>query len=145
MNDLETFRATILADHIEAEAALALRGDIEPRMALWSRNDPVSLLGAWGPNYTGWNEVSRVFRWVAARLGSAKISNFRCDIEIVEVCGDFAYTVWYERFDMSVDDGPVEPVTVRVTHIYRRESSEWKVVHRHGDFAPIDESPPLKP
>ena len=32
-------------------------------------------------------------------------------------------------------------MTVRVTHIYRREDGEWKIVHRHGDSAPADDSP----
>jgi ketosteroid isomerase-like protein len=34
---------------------------------------------------------------------------------------------------VSVDGVPVEPYTLRVTQIYRREDGEWKVVHRHGD------------
>jgi ketosteroid isomerase-like protein len=40
------------------------------------------------------------------------------------------------------DDGTLEPITIRVTHVYRREDGEWKIVHRHGDTAPPDESPP---
>jgi ketosteroid isomerase-like protein len=35
-------------------------------------------------------------------------------------------------------------VTVRVTHVYRREHGEWKIVHRHGDSVPLDESPPVE-
>jgi ketosteroid isomerase-like protein len=38
-----------------------------------------------------------------------------------------------ERFNGSIAGRPVEPVTVRVTHIYRREDGNWKIVHRHGD------------
>jgi ketosteroid isomerase-like protein len=34
-------------------------------------------------------------------------------------------------------------MTVRVTHVYRRENGEWKIVHRHGDSVPVDESPPV--
>jgi ketosteroid isomerase-like protein len=30
---------------------------------------------------------------------------------------------------------------IRVTHIYRLEDGQWRLVHRHGDFAPVDESP----
>jgi ketosteroid isomerase-like protein len=33
------------------------------------------------------------------------------------------------------------PWTVRVTHVYRREDGDWRIVHRHGDLAPVDESP----
>ena len=52
---------------------------------------------------------------------------------LVEVSGDMAYTLGFERFNGSIAGRPVEPVTVRVTHIYRREDGEWKIVHRHGD------------
>lgn len=55
-----------------------------------------------------------------------------------------AYTVGYERFTGSIDGAPAAPITIRVTHVYRRENGAWKIVHRHGDFAPVDESPPAK-
>jgi hypothetical protein len=50
-----------------------------------------------------------------------------------DVSGDLAYTVGYEHCLRSLDGGPVESATLRVTHIYRREDGEWKIVHRHGD------------
>jgi ketosteroid isomerase-like protein len=141
MKDLDDFKAQFLARQAAAEEAMVL-GDPEPRMALWSRNDPVSLLGAWGPNKTGWDELSRIFRWVAERLGSQINTDFHYDVEVAEVSGDMAYTVGYERFNTQVGDGPIEPYSVRVTHIYRRENGEWKIVHRHGDVEPDDQSPP---
>jgi ketosteroid isomerase-like protein len=45
------------------------------------------------------------------------------------------------RFNHHTEDGRVEPITVRVTHVYRRDDGAWKIVHRHGDLAPTDESP----
>ena len=48
MSELEEFRSTILAHQAEAEAALALHGDVEPRLALWTRRDPVTLFGRGG-------------------------------------------------------------------------------------------------
>ena len=50
------------------------------------------------------------------------------------------YTVGYERGAMVVDGGGAQPMSIRVTHIYRRETGDWRLVHRHADFAPIDES-----
>lgn len=50
-----------------------------------------------------------------------------------EAVGDMAYAIGYERFTGSIAGRTVEPVTVRSTHIYRREEGEWKIVHHHGD------------
>jgi ketosteroid isomerase-like protein len=130
MNDLEEFHATMLARQHEAEAAF-VRGDPEPRLGLWSRRDPVTLFGAIGMSESGWDQLSRTFRWVASRFSD--VSDFRFDVELVEVSGDMAYTLGFERFNGSVAGRPAEPVTVRVTHIYRREDGEWKIVHRHAD------------
>jgi ketosteroid isomerase-like protein len=130
MTELEEFSATILAHQIEAEAAI-VHGDARPRMALWSRRDPVTLFGAIGMSESGWEQLDRTFSWVASRF--SEVSDFRFDVELVQVSGDMAYTLGFERFNGSIAGRPVEPVTVRVTHIYRREGGEWKIVHRHAD------------
>jgi ketosteroid isomerase-like protein len=49
---------------------------------------------------------------------------------VADVVGDMAYAVGYDRVNASIDDRPVEPITVRSTHVYRRETGEWKIVHR---------------
>jgi ketosteroid isomerase-like protein len=100
-------------------------------MELWSRRDPVTLFGAIGMSESGWEKLSRTFSWVASRFSD--VSDFRFDVEMVEVVGDMAYTLGFERFKASVAGRPVETVTVRVTHIYRREEGDWKIVHRHAD------------
>jgi ketosteroid isomerase-like protein len=139
MSELDEFRSTILARQLRAEEAMH-QGDPEPRLKLWSRRDPVSLIGGWGPNKFGWEDVSRTFRWVASRFSKGR--DYRWDIEVAYVSGDLGYTVGYERSKASIDGGPVEEHKLRVTHVYRREDGEWKIVHRHGDIAPVDQSPP---
>ena len=37
-------------------------------------------------------------------------------------------------------DGAQSTYTLRTTHVYRREDSEWKIVHRHSDYPPVDGS-----
>jgi len=64
MSDLEDFRE-FLARQTEAEEAI-VQGDLEPRMELWSRRDPVTLFGAAGMNQSGWEELSKTFRRVAS-------------------------------------------------------------------------------
>ena len=131
MDEAEEFRATILARQTEAEEALVTRADAGPRMELWSRRDPVTLFGALGMSESGWDKLGAIFPWVAARFSD--VSDFRFEVELVQVSGDMAYTLGFERFNGSIAGRPVEPVTVRVTHIYRRENGEWKIVHRHAD------------
>jgi ketosteroid isomerase-like protein len=131
VDEVGEFRATMLAAQAEAEEAIVTRSDAGPRMKLWSRRDPVTLFGAIGMCESGWNKLSQIFPWVAARFSN--VTDFRFDVEVVEVIGDMAYTLGFERFNGSIAGRPVEPVLVRVTHIYRREDGEWKIVHRHAD------------
>lgn len=141
--ELDEFRTQFLARQTEAEEAM-IHGQLEPRLELWSRRDPVSLFGALGPCKTGWDEVSRNFRWAASHFADLAYSrsDFHYDVEVADVSGDMAYTVGFERFKASREDGPPEQVRVRVTHVYRRENGAWKIVHRHGDLTPEDQSPP---
>jgi ketosteroid isomerase-like protein len=71
--------------------------------------------------------VSRTHRWVASRFSNC--DSYEFELIAAAVGGDVAYTVGYERHSTSIDGGPVEPHTLRVTHAYRRENGEWKIVH----------------
>jgi ketosteroid isomerase-like protein len=137
MSELDDFLAATLPRQLKAEEALH-NGDVTPRLEMWSRQEPLTVFGALrGAN--GWDEVSQSFRWVASRFSNCTAFNF--DLVGAGVSGDLAYTVGYERCSRSWDGGPVESTTLRVTHVYRRENGEWKVVHRHADPPPIDQSP----
>ncbi len=138
MSELDDFLTETLARQIEAEEALH-NGDPEPRLKMWSTKDPVTLLGAFGIANSGWNEVSEAFRWVASRFSNGTAYSF--DLLAAGASGDLAYTVGYERSRVSIDGGPVKPNTLRVTHVYRRENGEWKIVHRHGDGLPSNRGP----
>jgi len=137
MTELDEFLATVIPRQVEAEKAIH-RGDLTLRMEMWSRRDPVTLFGAWGPCNSGWDEVSRTFHWVASRFSGNRA--YALDLVAADARGDLAYTVGYERSESSVDGGPIAPNVLRVTHVYRRENGEWKIVHRHGDHLPIDQS-----
>ena len=138
MGELEEFLATGLKQQIDADFAIH-DGDPEPRMALWSHTEPVTVFGAAVPLVSGWPELEETFRWLATRFSRSKAF----DVELVAagVSGDLAYTVGFEHSEYSFEGGPVRPATLRVTHIYRREDGEWRIVHRHGDHPPVDERP----
>lgn len=140
MSELDDFLTETLRRQIQAEEALH-NGDPAPRLAMWSTRDPVTLFGGWGPCKSGTAEVSRISRWVASRF--SKCTAYSFELVAAGVSGDLAYTVGFEHSSVSVDGAEVNNV-LRVTHVYRREDGEWKIVHRHGDFPPVDQSPPVQ-
>jgi ketosteroid isomerase-like protein len=128
VTDKEEFIAWTQSRLRDAETALH-NGDAEPRLALWSSREPVSVLGAWR-SATGQEEVRHLFRALAETLSDCTSHVY--DIVAAEVIGDMAFTVGYERTQASVN-GERRRYVLRVTQIYRREDGEWKVAHRHGD------------
>jgi hypothetical protein len=113
-------------------------GDPDAYIGMWSRQEPVSLFGAWGPCKISWPDLERTYRWVGSRFGGGTMAS---ETVIAYAGRDLAYTVGYEQGVISVDGGPAREMRIRVTQIYRLEDDKWRLVHRHGDFAPIDESP----
>lgn len=138
MIELEIFLNTFLPLQIKAEKDIH-NGILEPRLELWTKNDPVTLFGAFGPCNVGTEAVTKTFEWVASVFSNCSEYNF--ELIAADISGDLAYTVGYEHSIRSVNNGPQEASTLRVTHIYRRENNEWKIVHRHADFLPKDQSP----
>jgi ketosteroid isomerase-like protein len=136
-SDRATF-ADMLSREQAAEAAV-VRGDPEPYKALWWRGEEVSLFGAFGPCKKGWPQLEKTFDWVASRYREGTVTG---EYEVVHEGGDLAYTVGYEISDVVLDGAPMTRQRLRVTQIYRREDGQWHLVHRHGDFAPADQSPP---
>ncbi len=119
-------------------AALAAMGsgDADPYAACWADEPDVTLFGAWGPIERGTPALERTFGWVASRFTGGELVP---DNVVVHSSGDLAYTVGFERGTVSVDGGSPQPMTIRVTHIYRRIQGTWRLVHRHADFPPPDQ------
>ena len=115
------------------------RSDPEPDRAMWSRREPVSLFGALGPHKAGWPEVEATIRPMAARFSDPDMTT---DVEVVQVGSELASTVGDEHGQVAID-GNRQPVRIRATHSSRREQDQWKLLHRHGDLAPVDASPPI--
>lgn len=132
MSEVDEFLTQTLSRYLEAERAIH-DGDAEPRTALWSHNEPVTLLGA-AVTRQGWSDIAPVFDWLASSFSNC--SSYRNEIIAAGASGDLAYLVALEHTKTSIDGDP-HAYTLRVTTIFRREEGEWKVVHRHADrFTP---------
>jgi ketosteroid isomerase-like protein len=140
MSELDDFLTPTLARQLEAEKAL-INGDPGPRLAMWSTQEPVTVFGAM-KDVIGSEEARQVFHWLASRFSNC--TDYRFELVAAGASGDLAYTLGYERFSFSMDGGPIQPIVLRVTHVYRREGGEWKTVHRHADAPPTEQTPPAE-
>jgi ketosteroid isomerase-like protein len=128
MTDREDFLSWLTTAVYEAERALH-NGDPAPRRALWSRNEPVSVLGAWR-NAHGQPEIDELF--TALGKSFSDCTSYEFELLSHDVVGDMAYTTGLEHTSASVDGQP-RTYTLRATQVYRREGGEWRVAHRHAD------------
>ena len=136
MDDLDDFLAAVLPPLTAADTALH-NGDAAPRIALWSRKDPVTLFGAVATRI-GWQEIEPTFAWLASRFSNCE--SFEYEVIAAGVSGDLGYIAGVEHTTAAVGDAAAEPYALRVTTVFRREEGEWRVVHRHGDPVPDSNS-----
>ena len=128
MTDREEFLTWVRTALYEAEFALH-DGDPAPRRAIWSRTEPVSVLGAWR-NAGGQREIDELF--TALGKSFSDCTSYEFELLAYDVIGDMAYTAGLEHTSASVDGQP-RTYTLRATQVYRREDGAWRVAHRHGD------------
>jgi ketosteroid isomerase-like protein len=129
MSDRDDFLAWVRTSLYQAELAMH-NGDAAPRRTLWSRNEPVTVLGAWR-NAKGQQELDELF--TALQSSFSDCTSHALDLQAFDVVGDMAYTTGLEHTSSSVDGQP-RSYTLRATQVYRRENGEWKVAHRHADM-----------
>ncbi len=91
------------------------------------------IMGAWGGYESGWTSVGPRLDWAAARFAEER--NATSERLAAGESGDLAYEIFLEKADtrlVGVED--FHPMTLRVTHLYRREQGEWKLIQRHAHF-----------
>lgn len=129
------FLAEVLPRQQAAEQSIRA-GDVGPRLALWSRRDPVSWLGQYGTSVVGGDEVVAHFARVASRLSDFDEVTF--EVVAAEAFADCAYVVGYEHATGRLDGGPRVSMTHRISRVYRREERQWHRPwprrHRPGDL-----------
>ena len=128
MTDRDDFLIWVNTALYDAERALH-NGDAGRRRALWSRKEPVSILGAWR-NATGQHELGELFTSLGRSFSDC--TSYEFELLAYDVVGDLAYTAGFEHTSASVDGQP-RTYSLRSTQVYRRKESERRVAHRHAD------------
>jgi ketosteroid isomerase-like protein len=130
MTDRDDFLAWVDSRLREAETALH-DGNAGPRHRIWSRTEPVTVLGAW-KNAIGHPAVDDLFDALEQTFSDCTSYDF--ELLAADVVADMAYTVGLEHTRTTVNGQP-RSYTLRATQVYRREGGEWRVAHRHADTA----------
>ena len=121
-----------MVDRCHAALAEIVRGNAEPWADLLSPEPDVSLGNPFGPFVLGFDNVMAAARGAAGRYRDGELIGF--DRVATYEAADLACVVEVERFRARVgDSADLAPVGLRVTSLYRAESGEWKLAHRHAD------------
>src|SRR5262245_52544495 len=112
-------------ERVRAALAAMSSGDPEPYIHCWAESADATLFGAWGPIEQGYRQLTETFGWVASRFRGGQLVP---ENTVAFASGDLAYTVGFERGEVVVDGGSPQPMTIRVTHIYRRINGAWRLV-----------------
>jgi ketosteroid isomerase-like protein len=117
-------------------AALAefMRANTEPFKDLYSRREDATLANPFGGVARGWNEVPDRLDRAASYYEDGELVS----IETIESdhAADLGYSIEIERVRARIGGRTTfDEVALRTTSIFRREGSDWKLVHRHADPA----------
>jgi hypothetical protein len=122
MTETEQFLATMSSRITEAEIALH-NGDSGPRIAMWSRAEPLTLFGAAMSGY-GWNEIGPIFGALGEQFSNCL--SYENQIIATEARGDLAIS-----WPLSLSGTGRNPGDARARRDYQRDPGhQWWADHR---------------
>ena len=126
--------ATVEATMARLHAAMAdvANGDVGAIKALYSHNADATSFYGWGGYEKGWDAVSKRWDWAGQQFKGGTVSYQNVTTVVTP---ELFYTTDIETFVMSGMADVAGPTgwSNRVTHIFRREAGDWRLVHRHGN------------
>jgi len=130
MSSPQSFEQAIEASHRALDEIT--RGNPEPFFGLYSRSEDATLANPYGPPARGFDEIEAAGRRAAANYHDGKAVGFETFAKFATA--ELGYTLEIERFETKVAGADeISPVALRVTSVYRREQSGWRLLHRQAD------------
>jgi len=124
----------------EAAARAYVNGDAGPLDRLSTQAEPASFFGPAGGHRSGAAAVTTAYRQGTALFSGAGETH----LEILQQGASDTLAFWtgIQRATVRLH-GKAEavPMDLRITEIFRREDSGWKLVHRHADMLTADPRP----
>ncbi len=126
-----------LVGRTEEATSAYIRGDMDHYLALTPHARGYTLLQPFGGPPTRYEDRAESVKASADYFkgGEAKLESVE-----THAWGDTVVLVMIERQHGEVGGLPDQDWSLRVTHVYRRDGSDWRLVHRHADplVHPID-------
>lgn len=122
--------ADLVRQSVEANSAL-MRGDIDRYRALITYTDDFLLMSPFGGTPTHGSDMTGE-RW-AAMGRFFRNGTFAQEVVAAYGSADMVVLATIERNCVEVGGLPAQDWALRVTLVYCREGSEWRLAHRHAD------------
>jgi ketosteroid isomerase-like protein len=133
---------------LHAAMAQVANGDIGAITALYSRGSEATSFYGWGGYEKGWDAVAQRWDWAGQQFKGGTVSYENITTVVTP---ELAYTTDIETFQarMAGMEGPTK-WSNRVTHVFRLEDGEWRLLHRHANrleaqYAPSTRLKPVVP
>ncbi len=109
-----------------------LNGDASSMTDIWAHGAEVTTMHPIGGREVGWEAVKGPWDQIARMSSEGQVA---LDGQLLRISGDMAYEVGDERGQLTLGGAPVA-IAHRVTNVYRKEGSGWRIVHHHADVSP---------
>lgn len=140
--EFEASVATAIA-RLRAAMTKVANGDVSAIKRLYSHTADATSFYGWGGYEKGGEAVSRRWDWAGDQFKGGTV---RYENVSTVATPEMFYVTDIETFEDQRVAG-VEGVTGwsnRVTHIFRLEADEWRLVHRHGNRLEAQHEPSAK-
>ena len=118
-------------ERLRAALGDVANGDVRAIKALCAHGADATSFYGWGGYELGWPAVARRWDWAGRQFQGGAVSH-RPLTRVVTP--ELAYATDIETFEVRMAglDGPAR-WSNRVTHVFRLEDGEWRLVHRHAN------------
>jgi ketosteroid isomerase-like protein len=125
----QSFAAAVARLH--AALALLANGHTSAIKALYSHREDATSFYGWGGYEKGWTAVEQRWGWAGQQFRGGMVSHRNLTTVVTPA---LAYATDIETFEARMH-GMDQPArwSNRVTHIFRLEDGEWRLVHRHAN------------
>ena len=107
-------------------------GDVSDIKALYSHSPDATSFFGWGGYERGWDSVEQRWDWAGRQFTGGSVSYENVTTVVSQDMFFVTDIETYTNQRMAAVEG-VTGWSNRVTHIFRREGSVWRLVHRHAN------------